>query len=126
VRTVYRFVHAASTDDPELVEDFRSDRDSGKSPFRREKAFPELRDGMSTFGSLEAARALWQTVFVAATARGQEVRMGNYIAEVELGPDEGFSLEDLDEPDEHLTIWGEPARLAAAVGRIYSATTSEE
>lgn len=76
---------------------------------------------MSVFGSLEAARAQWQTVYEAASARGQEVRMGNYIAEVELTPDRGFCLEDLGEPDEHLTIWGEPSRLVGAVGRIYPA-----
>lgn len=114
-----------SIDDPALVTDFRSDRDSGKSPFRREKAYPELRDGMSVFGSLEAARAQWQTVYDAATARGQEVRMGNYVAEVELRAD-GYSLEDLGEPDEHLTIWGEPSRLAGAVCRIYPAATRKE
>lgn len=106
--------------------DFASDRDSGKRPLRREKAFPELRDGMSVFGSLAAARTLWQMVYEAAAARGQEVRMGNYVAEVELIPDQGYLLEDLGEPDEHLTIWGDPARLAGAVGRIYPATTMEE
>lgn len=108
------------------MSDFRSDRDSGKPPFRREKAFPELRDGMSVFGSLKAARAQWRTVYEAASKRGQEVRMGNYIAEVEMAADQGFSLEDLGEPDEHLTIWGEPSRLAGAVGRIYPAAINSE
>lgn len=76
---------------------------------------------MSTFGSLGAAREQWRTVYEAATERGQEVRMGNYVAEVELTVDQGYSLEDLGEPDEHLTIWGDATQLAGAVRRIYPA-----
>lgn len=119
-------MHVEDLDDPKLVEDFLSDRESGKRPLRRETMYPELQDGMSTFASLDAARDLWETVREAAAARGQEVRMGNFIAEVELQPDRDFSIEDLDEPDGHLTIWGDPAQLAQAVSRIYLAATSEE
>lgn len=103
------------------MEDFRSDRESGKSPFRREKAFPELRDGMSAFKSEKAARAQWERIRSAAESRGQQVRAGNYIAEVFLEPGEGFDVEDLGEPDGHLTIWGDAAKLASAVRRIYVA-----
>jgi hypothetical protein len=116
-------VGVSSPDDPALVDDFQSDRVTGKRPFRREKVYPELQDGMSTFGSLSAARAQWKSVSEAAAKRGQAVRMGHFIAAVELEPDLGFSIEDLNEPDEHLTIWGDPARLAGAVHRIYPATT---
>jgi hypothetical protein len=114
-------VHASTTDDPALVEEFRSDRESGKRPFAREKAIPELQDGMSVFASLDAARDRWQEMHEIATQRGQAVRAGHHIAAVELTPECGFSLEDLNEPDQHLTMWGEKSRLAGAVVRIYPA-----
>jgi hypothetical protein len=113
----------ADAGDPAMVNEFRSDREAGKRPFSREKAFPELQDGMSTFGTLEAARAQWDRIQQAAGRRGQKVELGDYIAAVRLQPDCGFSLEDLSEPDQHLTIWGDPATLAAAVCRTYPALT---
>lgn len=116
-------MNVADIDDSALVDDFQSDRTAGKPPFRREKVYPELRDGMSTFASLEAARAVWEKVSAAAAKRGQAVRMGSFIAEVELGPDLDAAVEDLGESDEHLTIWGNPAQLAGAVSRIYPAAT---
>jgi len=80
---------------------------------------------MSTYGSLEAARSVWGEINEAAQARGQEVRIGLFIAEVVLEPGYGFDLEDLGEADEHVTIWGEASRLAAAVSRIYPASTTD-
>ena len=78
---------------------------------------------MSTFASLDAARERWQEMYEIASERGQEVRAGNFIAAVELTPECGFSLEDLNEPDQHLTMWGDKDRLAGVVGRIYPAAT---
>ena len=124
--TAYRFVHVETVDDPPPVEDFLSDRETGKRPLDREKVYPELRDGMSMYGSLDAARAVWRDVLEAATARGQAVRMGYHVAEVVLTPGNGYDYEDLGEPDEHLTIWGDPAALAGAVARIYPAATPSE
>ena len=57
----------------------------------------------------------------AATLRGQELRMGRNIAEVRLEPDRGFDVEDLDGPDQHLSVWGDPDQFVAAVCRIYPA-----
>ena len=125
-RTVYRFARIGNADDPDLENEFLSDREAGKRPFSREKAVPELRDGMSTFGSLEAARERWHEMSEIAAARGQPVRAGNFILEVELTPGSGFLLEDLGEPDEHLTIWGDKTRLAQAVTRVYAAATEGE
>jgi hypothetical protein len=90
---------------------------------RREKVYDELRDGMSMFGSLEAARERWATMHEIAESRGEGVRAGNYIAEVVLRPGLGFDIEDLGEEDEHLTIWGDPAQLQQAVRRIYPGVT---
>lgn len=115
---MYRFVHADSLQDPYLPMDFVSDLEAGKSPFRREKAYPELREGLSMFGSATAARAQWEAIRAAAEKRGQEIRAGHYIAEVVLEPGLGFEIEDLREPDEHLTIWGDCVQLAMSVRRI--------
>lgn len=125
-RCVYRFVHTANPNDPSLLVEFRSDRVAGKSPGRREKEHPELQDGMSTYGSLGAARARWAMIEKAARKRGQPVRIGDYVAEVELLPGQGFFVEDLHRPDEHLTTWGDPAGLASAVARIYPAATEND
>lgn len=125
-RVAYRFVHVDNPDEAASPEDFRSDRESGKNPLRREKVYPELCEGMSFYGSLEAARAVWQTVYEAATAREQAVRMGNHVAEVVLMPEQGYYIEDLREPDEHLTIWGDKDQLAAAVRRIHPALINSE
>lgn len=124
--TAYRFVHVESVDDPVPAEDFLSDLETGKRPLRREKVYPELQDGMSMYGSLDAARAVWQPISEAAAARGQEVRMGDHIAEVVLTRGNGYDYEDLGEPDEHLTIWGDSASLAGAVARIYAAETPSD
>jgi len=125
-RTVYRFVQVSDPQDEALVDDFESDLASGKRPFRREKVYPELREGMSVFGSLKAAREAWEMMRAAAEGRGQALRAGEFIAEVQLGSDRGFDLEDLQETDEHMTVWGDPADLAAAVSRIYPAITTED
>jgi hypothetical protein len=92
----------------------------------REKVHPELQDGMSAYGSLAAAREIWQELKQIAESRGQEVRAGYYIARVNLRPGHGFALEDLGEVDEHVTIWGDPHALAGAVSEIYPASTEED
>lgn len=119
-------MHCASIDDAGLVADFLSDRESGKRPSSREKKIDALRDGMSVFGSLDAARERWRDLKELADARGQEVRAGDYIAEVLLRPGKGFLLENLEEIDEHMTIWGESQALVQAVARIYPSSLERE
>ncbi len=114
-------MHCASITDTGLVADFLSDRESGKRPSSREKKIDALQDGMSVFGSLDAARERWRDLKELADARGQGVRAGYYIAEVVLRPGKGFLLEDLREIDEHITVWGDPRALVNAVARIYPA-----
>ena len=125
-RQVYRFVHTADPADPALPDDFKSDKDAGKTPGRRETAYPELMDGMSTFGSLSKARERWATFKRAAEKRGEQLMLGDFIAEVKLAPDQGFDAEDLKRRDEHLTTWGDPAHLSQAVSRIYPAEVKED
>lgn len=116
-------MHPARRDDPALADDFKSDEDSELRPSAREKRIPELRKGMSAYGSLAAARRVWDSLRQIADQREQPVKVGYSIASVRLVPDCGFSLEDLKEPDQHLTIWGDRHRLAEVVSRVYSAET---
>jgi hypothetical protein len=122
----FRFVHTDDLTDPRLAADFLSDDDAGLRPTAREKHIPELRDGRSAYGSLRAARRIWEGLRQLAEERDQPVRVGHFIAEVVLTADEDFAVEDLAEPDEHLTIWGAAERLRRAVRRIYDAHTEEE
>jgi hypothetical protein len=95
-------------------------------PFtKREKRYPEIMLGMSVYGSVEAAQRRWESCRAAAIREGKPIRIGDYVAEVELVPDRGFSIEDLHDPQEHLTIWGDPDQLAACTRRIYTPHTDE-
>jgi hypothetical protein len=113
-------VHASLRDDPGIADDFKSDEEAGLRATAREKRIPELREGRSVYGSLAMARLVWGGLKKIADDRGQPVKVGYHIAEVRLVPDAGFSIEDLGEPDEHLTIWGDRFRLAEAVSRVYA------
>lgn len=125
-RLVFRFVRASVPEDPELPKDFLSDKENGMEPFfKREKRYPELFDGMSMYGSFEAALAEWNRCRTTAAERNEAPRIPPFIGKVELTPGNGFDIEDLDEPDEHLTIWGDPARLADATRRIYDPEKGE-
>lgn len=73
------------------------------------------------FTTLGAARQAWELPRKIAEERRQFVSVGYYIAEVNLMPNAGFLIEDLDEPDGHLTVWGEPSALAVSVAEIYAA-----
>ena len=44
--------------------------------------------------------------------------VGDYIAEVELQPNQGFEIVDSGDPDGHLTIRGDKDRLAAHVRHV--------
>jgi hypothetical protein len=80
---------------------------------------------MSTFGSLAAARRQWANVAEFAAARGEPVLAGDFIARVDIRPEDGHELEDLDEDDEHVILWGSALSLAAAVSEIYPASTED-
>jgi hypothetical protein len=117
-REVFRFVHVSDRDDPCLVDDFRSDAERHKKPRGRSAVIPGHMDGMSSFRSLTLARDRWQTIAAYALKKGQTVAIGEHIARVGLVAGQGFAYEDLGGPDGHITIWGAPDRLVAAVGGI--------
>ena len=116
---VYRLVHVSEPADPALAEDMKSNAAKGKPPSGREVRQPAVHRGLSVYKSHNQAAALRRRIADRLIARGsnQPVRIGDYVARLVLsGP--GIGYEDRDEPDGHLTIWGEPSRLAGAVADI--------
>ncbi len=75
-------------------------------------------DGMSAYGSYEEALVVWQGIHASYATRGKKMQIGNYIAEVRLMPDMGFRIEDIGDQTGHVTIFGLPKDLAAAVADI--------
>lgn len=110
-----------------LAAEFVSDRDAGYPASGREHKYPILQEGFSAFRSEELARRRWRGMRKNATQHGElEVAKGSFIAELELIPDAGFFIEDLQESGGHLTIWGDPTSLAETVRRIFPAVVSPE
>jgi len=78
-------------------------------------------DGMSAFRTLELARSRWADIAKLAERRGGTVGVGYFIARVRLSAGQGFAVEDLGEHGGHMTIWGSPEALVAAVAEIVPA-----
>lgn len=114
---VFRLVQVDSKDDVDLVESFRSSRELGRKPRGREVAVPETHESLSVYKQLEQARDLWRVI----AAKHPNPRIGNWVAHVRLPGGEGFAYEDLDEPDGHMEVWGEPVKFVRAVVEIYEA-----
>jgi hypothetical protein len=119
-RVVYRYV-AAVEDPTHRREWFLTDREARIRPWPREKEWDELRDARSFFGSDEAARAEWMTVYERTRERGQEMVLPESIAKVRLEPGHGFEVDDLGEPDEHLLIKGTADDFVPLVLSVYPA-----
>lgn len=93
------------------MESFRSNRSLSRPPRGRERAIPEVHDAVSVYKTAEQARDLWLGI----KEKHPNPRIGNYIAEVRLEAGEDFMLEDLDEPDGHVEVWGDALKLAESV-----------
>jgi hypothetical protein len=78
-------------------------------------------DGMSAFRTLKLAQDRWQDLAQLAARRGQPVAVGDSIASITLSSGRGFAYEDLGGPGGHMTIWGNPERLVAAVVEVVPA-----
>lgn len=119
--TVFRFVHASALGDVQLRADFLSDRAAGKPRRGRARSLPDLWDGLSCFRTLDLAQTRWADIAALAQARGEEPRVGSFVAQVELAAGRGFAYEDLGGDDGHLTVWGDPSQLAEAAAGIFDA-----
>jgi hypothetical protein len=118
---VFRVVHRADLNDPELWRDLRSKAQEGK-PLIGSGPEAELdHQGRSVWSNLEQARA---TVVAIAKRYGlppnsPELRIGRHVAQLMIGPSHGVRYLRDDKPPGHVTIWGDPAVLAAAVVAIH-------
>ncbi|HEV3323832.1 MAG TPA: hypothetical protein VG147_16780 [Solirubrobacteraceae bacterium] len=128
-RTVRRFVQHDSPEHPDFAMNFRSDEEAEKPPLRDEH--PDHRLGMSVYDTEEHARAIWagiaEKVRERASARNKrrgkapKLRIGDYIADVELQPGNGFELAGPPDERGHMTLRGNKDRLAVATKRVYAA-----
>lgn len=107
--TAYRIVSCASVDDETLVESFKSNCDRG-IPLRKNSAEASYRmvwQGVSMFATFDRASSAAQTF----------PKLGSYVASVDLQPGMGFSYA-LWGSTGHMSVWGDPARLAGQVADI--------
>lgn len=119
---VFRLVHVSEPGDDALVEDMKSNAAKGKPARAREARHPEIHRGVSVYKTYDQAAVRRRRIAARLTEQGldEPVAIGDYVARLALvGP--GVGYEDRDEPDGHMTIWGKPLRLMAAVTDVYPA-----
>jgi len=119
---VYRLVRVADVRDAGLLEDMKSNAAKARFPRGREVRQPTIHEGLSVYRSRQGAinRRRLVAERLERLGRDEPVLIGDYVARLQLeGPDVGY--EDRDEADGHMTIWGEPFRLAGAVADIFPA-----
>lgn len=100
---VYRIVNEPDPDAPRFVESFRSHAELDLPPRGRELSHPLVYEGISVFDTAEAA---------AETAR-RFPRLGSHVAELHVGPATDARYFSWGARG-HLTLWGEPLKLAGA------------
>jgi hypothetical protein len=120
VLEVYRAVSVAETDDPALPDSFRSEADLGEDRLGRDDI---EYTAVSTRESFEQVRDLIRNV---AKNNGlppysPDLIIGNYVATVILTTDQDVLYLRDPPPQGHVSIWGDPTRLATAVKEIRSA-----
>ncbi len=100
----YRIVKDAHRGDPSLLETFRSNYERDAMPRGIEVEMAVIHLGLSMHLRRKMA---------VATAR-RWPRLGRHLAEVELGPGNGFCWAHTVRPG-HITVWGRPEQLFACV-----------
>jgi hypothetical protein len=96
----YRIVRSDIAGDPVLLNSFRSNFELERPPRNRERAWTVIHMGISAYLDEPLARG------TAETWR----KLGDYIAELHLRPDQGFNFARTGHPG-HLTIWADPVKL---------------
>jgi hypothetical protein len=106
----FRTVRVGEIGHPDLWKSFRSHYEEGLEP----------RYQQTQHAALHFAVSFWRDREVALALAKRFPNHGNYLAQVLLRASQGFNF--LDQSAEynpkHLTIWGQPARLAKAVVAI--------
>lgn len=101
--TVYRVVRSGNKEDPVLVNSLRSHYELGHEPPGPVRP-AALSMGLSTYLAIDSARDT-------ATKWPQ---IGSYVAKLALKEGKGFNWAMTIHP-QHITVWGDPVKLAAAV-----------
>lgn len=104
---VYRITKSDRPYDLVLLDSFKSNYELDRPPRKVEIISTPQHMGISVYTQLERARQ---------TARAFP-QIGDFVAEVELGPESGAAFALTAEPG-HLTVWGRPLVLVALVTDI--------
>lgn len=107
VLRIYRITKTDKRDDPAFVGSFKSHYELGQPPRRAETGWTIIYMGVSSYETKNRA---------VGTAEAFPV-IGNYVAEVVLTAGNGFNYANTGPPG-HLTVWGDPFKLAAAVADV--------
>jgi len=134
-KTVFRYVKHDSADHPDFVQNFLPDRDNPDKNRVDPLEHPDYSLGMSVFATESQARDNWSEVFRKLSEgsskrnkrrkRTPRLKMGDFIAEVELVPDAGFELAGPPDRRGHMTLRGDCHRLAKATKRVYPAARND-
>jgi hypothetical protein len=101
-----------------LEEELQTEEEAGTRPDGREQRYSILRQSRSLFAPLPLMAARWRKMHKSAEEEGEELQL-RYIAELRVGPNEGFYAERIGKGG-HMSIWGDTSKLAASVLRVVS------
>jgi hypothetical protein len=107
VLQVFRVVKTDDRDDPAFIESFMSHYELGRPPRRLEIGFTVIYMGVSCWRSRNGAVGLAQAF----------PKIGAHVARLELRQGNGFNVAATSGQD-HLTVWGDPVKLAGAVADV--------
>ncbi len=102
--TLFRIVRSDNSEDPVLLNSFRSNYELGEEPRKIERSSALIHMGLSAYIEHGAANG---------TAQKWE-KLGDFVAELRLRTGNGFNFAHTG-PPLHLTIWGDPVKLQEAV-----------
>jgi hypothetical protein len=130
-RIVHRFVKHDSADHPDFASNFLPDADNPNKQGVDENEHPDHRLGMSVFDTEQQCRAVWAGIVKKLQDgaskknkrrnRTPKVKLGEYIAEIELTSGVGFEIAGPPDERGHMTLRGPQDKLAAATIRVYPA-----
>jgi hypothetical protein len=121
---VYRYMQRDSMDPAVLAEELMSDEEAGDHPDGRARKYPVLMKGRSLYRPERAALRRWRRMLRGAEERGEQLA-DKFIAELRIGPDEGFCVEEKGKQG-HLVLWGDNTQLAAKVVRVFEGSIENE
>jgi hypothetical protein len=117
---IFRAVAVGTVNDPALVESFRSEAELGVERLGRDDVEYEALSAREHFHQV---RDLIRNI-----ARNNQLpphspdhQVGNYIATLRLTAEHGVRYRRDPPPQGHVSVWGDPAQLVAAVADIHSA-----